>query len=246
MPLFTDGTASDVADLRAYDAAIAEIAAAEGVELKAKLDVAMTEVGLEIEEFLERCTNGAAGLSQVVITPALKQWHILHTLALVYGDIHNSHVSRRFEQKWRDYKARARWAAETLFRVGVGLVGTPIPKAPTPAVRLQAGSLAPGTYVIRAAWVSPTGEEGAASEAAICVLSNPGSIAVRPEDAPAVAAGYHVYAGNSGEQVFRQTATPVPPDQEWILSNLLESGAGAPNGQQPHRYVRNERILQRG
>ncbi|MCL6505845.1 MAG: hypothetical protein K6T59_02370 [Bryobacteraceae bacterium] len=246
MPLFTDGTASDVADLRAYDAAIAEIAAAEGVELKAKLDLAMAEIGLEIEEFLERCGSGAADLSQVVITPALKQWHILHTLSLVYGDIHNSHVSRRFEQKWQDYKARSRWAAETLFRVGVGLVWTPIPKADPPELRPAAGILAPGTYVVRAAWVSLNGEEGAASEAAICVLSNPGAIAVRLPNAPATAAGYHVYAGNSGIQVFRQTAAPVPVNQEWIVSSVPDSGAKPPTGQQPHRYVRHERILQRG
>lgn len=246
MPLFTDGTASEIADLRAYDAAIAEVAAAEGVELKAKLEVAMQEIGLEIEEFLVRCANGAWGLSQVVVTPALKQWHILHSLALIYGDVHQSHVNRRFEQKWKEYKLRARWAAETLFRVGVGLVEVPIPKATSPELRVASGDLAPGTYVIKTAWVNSGGEVGAASDAATVALADPASIVVRAANPPTVAAGYHVYAGIAGESATRQTDVPVDVDLEWSLSGALRTGPAAPTGQEPHRYIRNERILRRG
>jgi hypothetical protein len=246
MPLFTDGTASEIGDLRAYDAAIAEVAAAEGVELKAKLEVAMQEIGLEIEEFLARSTAGTWGLPNVVVTPALKQWHTLHTLALIYGDIHQSHVNRRFEQKWKEYKLRARWAAETLFRVGVGLVAAPVPKAPVPEVRITPGDLAAGTYAIRTAWVNSAGEAGAASDAAIVAVESPAAIVVRPLNPPPVATGYHVYAGFSSDQVSRQTGAPAGANEEWTLSGALRGGPAAPTGQQPHRYVRNERILQRG
>lgn len=246
MPLFTDGTASEIGDLRAYDAAIAEVAAAEGVELKAKLEVAMQEIGLEIEEFLVRSANGAWGLSHVVVTPALKQWHVLHTLALIYGDVHQSHVNRRFEQKWKEYKVRARWAAETLFRVGVGLVEVPVPKAASPELRVASGDLAPGTYVVRTAWVNAAGEVGAASDAATIALAGRASILVRTANPPPAAAGYHVYAGIAGESVSRQTDLPIDVDEEWSLSGALRNGPAVPTGQQPHRYIRNERVLRRG
>lgn len=246
MPLFNDGNASDIEDLRAYDAAVAEIAAAEGVELKAKLDVAMREIGTELEEFLQRSDGGAALLSHVVITPALKQWHVLRTLSLVYGDIHNSHVNRRFEQKWADYKARARWAAETLFRVGVGLVTTPIPKAAMPEVRALPGTLAPGTYFVKVAWLDARSETGAPSDFAVCSLAGHGAIGVRAVDPPEIATGYHVYVGATAAAVSRQTEDPVRGDREWVGGGTLRAGGGVPEGQQPHRYVRNERILQRG
>ena len=246
MPLFSDGNASDIADLRAYDAAVAEIAAAEGVELRAKLDVAMREIGVELEEFLQRCEGGRALLSQVVITPALKQWHVLRTLSLVYGDIHNSHVNRRFEQKWADYRTRAKWAAETLFRVGIGLVATPIPKAAIPEIRALPGTLSPGTYFVKVAWVGAGGETGAPSDLAPCSLASPASLGVRAIDPPEVAVGYHVYLGTAAGQLSRQTENSISVGLEWVAQGALRIGGGIPDGQQPHRYVRNDRILQRG
>jgi len=246
MALFSDGCASDVADLRAYDAAIAEVAAAEGVALQAKLELAMQEIGVELEEFLLRTTGGQAELSQVVVTPPLKQWHTLKTLALIYGDIHNSHVSRRFEGKWADYKMRARWAAESLFRIGVGLVSKPIPKAAAPQVRTVSGRLEPGTYLIKVAWVNERGESGAPSEAAVWTLAAEGGLGVRAVHPPPAAAGFHVYAGVSEKELWQQTAAPQGPGTEWVSSGPLGRGAPPTAGQEPERYVRNERILRRG
>lgn len=246
MALFTDGNASDVADLRAYDAAVTEVAAAEGVSLQAKLELAMQEIGVELEEFLARTTGGQAALSQVVVTPALKQWHTLRTLALIYGDIHNSHVSQRFERKWADYRMRARWAAETLFRIGVGLVSRPIPKAAAPVVRSLPGTLAPGTYLIKVAWVDARGETGAASEAVVWTLAAEGALGVRAVQPPAVAAGFHVYVGSSERDLARQTAAPEGLQSEWVSGGELERGQPAAAGQEPERYVRNDRILMRG
>lgn len=246
MALFTDGNASDVADLRAYDAAVTEVAAAEGVALQAKLELAMQEIGVELEEFLARTTGGQAALSQVVVTPALKQWHALRTLALIYGDIHNSHVNSRFERKWADYRMRARWAAETLFRIGVGLVGTPIPKATAPAVRTLPGTLAPGTYVIKVAWVDARGETGAASDPVVWTLGSEGALGVRAVRPPEAAVGFHVWAGSSERDLARQTAVPQGLETEWVSGGALVRGRPATAGQEPERYVRNDRILMRG
>jgi hypothetical protein len=246
MALFTDGNASDVADLHAYDAAVAEVAAAEGVALQAKLELAMQEIGAELEEFLVRTTGGQAALSQVVVTPALKQWHTLRTLSLIYGDIHHSHVNRRFERKWTDYRMRARWAAETLFRIGVGLVSEPIPKAAAPRVRTLAGGLDPGTYMVKVAWVNARGETGAASDPVVWTLASRGALGVRAVDPPSAAAGFHVYVGGSERELARQTATPRGLETEWVSGAELERGSTAPTGQEPEQYVRNDRILRRG
>lgn len=246
MALFTDGNASDVADLRAYDAAVTEVAAAEGVALQAKLELAMQEIGVELEEFLARTTQGQARLSQVVVTPALKQWHALRTLALVYGDIHNSHVNQRFERKWADYQMRARWAAETLFRIGLGLVSNPIPKAAAPVVRTLGGTLAPGTYVIKVAWVDGRGETGAASDPVVWTLGGEGALGVRVVDPPPAAAGFHVYAGSSERDLARQTEAPQELGTEWVSGGDLGRRFPARAGQEPERYVRNDRILMRG
>ena len=52
MMLFTDNTISEATDLRSYESDIFELAGTEGIELSAKLKLASTEIGLELEEFL--------------------------------------------------------------------------------------------------------------------------------------------------------------------------------------------------
>jgi hypothetical protein len=249
MPLFTDGSISTIEDLRAYDAAIFDLASAEGVDLQAKLLVAKEEIGTELEEILQKRggLSNAAGLSHVVVTPALKQWHTLYTLTLLYGDIHSSHVNRRFEKKWKDYRIRARRAAETLSRIGIGVVARPIAKAMPPVVRTIPGTLETGEYCIQVSWTGGAGEEGCASEALTWTLTEPGLIAVRAVEPPVGVAGYHVYVGELDSTTGRQSTTPMGVGGEWTMPPTgLVNGVRPKDGQEPERYIRNDRILQRG
>jgi len=227
MSLFTDGNISGLEELRAYDTGILEVAGAEGVDLAAKLSLAATEIGIELEEFLRKRAGGGAGLvgqpylglENVVVTPALRQWHTLRTLAL----------------------------ADSLYRIGIGLVNSPLPKAETPEVETVPGTLAGATYYIKVAWRSAAGEAGAPSEAAVHTVETEGLPAVRAVGPPANAAGFDVYAGTSESGVTKQNTDPVEPTAQWVMPETgLVSGAEPGTGQEPGWFLRNDRVLQRG
>ncbi|MCP5112649.1 MAG: hypothetical protein GY953_17635, partial [bacterium] len=192
MPLFSDGNISSLDDLRAHDSAILEMAEAEEVSLTAKIEIGATEIGIELEEFLRKRAGGGgsftadpgAGVSQVVVTPALKQWHTLRTLALVYGDVHGSHFKGRYEEKWKDYQRRSRWAAETLYRTGIGLVHRPVARAEAPELRVLSGSTPPATYHVQVAWRASSGGNGAASDVVIAPVVATGVIGVKAVNPP--------------------------------------------------------------
>ncbi len=255
MALFMDGNISSIDDLRSYDTSVLRVADAEKVDLSAKLELARTEIGIELEEFISRrCGreagwpgSGAPGLQNVVITPVLKQWHTLRTLALVYADVHANLVDSRYKGKWEEHWRRARWAAEMLFRTGLGFVSDPVARAARPEVRVLPGDAPASVYGIAVAWRNRREESGAASDTVIQTLSTSGLIAVRAVRPPANAAGFDVYAGTSPEVLSRQNTTPIEPDGEWVLpATGLVSGDPPPVGQQPEWVVRNDRVLQRG
>src|SRR5262249_48617416 len=150
MGLFIDGDISTIEDLHICDSATQSITTTEGVSLSAKLDVATAEIGMELDEFLQKRMGvaGPGALGQVVVTPALKQWHTLYALSLIYGEMLNQQVNARYEAKVREYRMRAKRAAAHLFQLGVGLVDAPIPKAAVPLVRELGGSLSPATYIV--------------------------------------------------------------------------------------------------
>ena len=255
MPLFSDGNISDIEDLRAYDSGILDVATAEEVELGAKLSVATAELAIELEEFLRKRAGGRsgffsqadAGLSHVVVTPALKQWHTLRALTLIYGDVRSRHLNSRYEGKWKAYRQRSRWAADTLFRTGVGLANVPVPRAQAPEIRALPGTLAAVSYLVKVAWRNHLSETGAPSETAILTLDAPGVLGVKALDQPANAVSFDVYIGHSEAGIIKQNDSPVEPEQEWVLPDTgLVDGADLPTGQNPDRWLREDRVLQIG
>ncbi|MCW5981898.1 MAG: hypothetical protein KIT09_27685 [Bryobacteraceae bacterium] len=248
MSLFIDGDVSHIDDLRAYDSPILELSAAEGIDLSAKLRVAAAEIRVELEEFLQKRARGAAArVEQVVVTPALKQWHTVHSLALAYGDMYGNHMNDRYERKWKEYKLRARQAAATAFQIGIGMAAEAVPKATPPIVRATGGSLMPYTYIVRIAWQTETAKTGTPSDAVTVTLETGGGLAVRAVNAPSAVSAYSVYASTTDEQPTRQNATPVPKHEEWVMpfEGLIE-GEPLPMGPTGDWFVRNDRVLQRG
>lgn len=255
MALFTDGTISTIEDLQAYDAAILRVASAEGVDLSSKLRLAETEVGIEIEEFLTKrgalaatgVGGGTSGLANVVVTPPLKQWNTLHALALTYADIDGNHLNSRYATKLVDYRRRARWAADSLFRMGVGMVAAPVVKAKGLAVRTVAGDQPIQPYYLQIAWSDAHGASGMPSDVVVFVPAEPGLPAVRSLTPPEGVSGFDVYAGTVDGQLRRQNATPIACDQEWVMpaTGLLD-GDPPGSGQAPEWFVRNDRVLLRG
>jgi hypothetical protein len=255
MPLFSDGSISDIDDLRAYDAAILDVAGVEGVDLSAKLRLASTEIGIELTEFLRKRAGGGSGavyqteadVAHVVATPALKHWHTLRTLALIYGDLHGRQLNSRYSEKWKQCRERSRWAADTLFRTGVGLVHVPVAKAGMPELRTVAGTLAPATYHVKVAWKNRTGGTGAPSDTVIHTTETSGVLAVNAVRPPLNAVSYDVYAGLSEADITRQNDLPIDCGQQWTMPETgLIAGEAAGAGQEPDWVLREDRVLQRG
>ena len=254
MALFTDGRISEIADLADYDSSILDVAGAERVDLDRKLALAAAEIGVELQEFLLRRTGQVPGgrtagltLRNIVVTPALKQWHTLLALTLVYADVAGNHLESRYPAKEKEYRRRARRAADSLFRIGVGITLNPVPRAGTPEVRTIAGATPIQTYYVRIAWRNAADESGAPSELVAFTPSSDGEIAVKSPPVPENVAGYDVFVGLDADNLKRQNAQPLEPGAEWVMppSGLVE-GPAPDTGQEPAFFVRNDRVLLRG
>jgi hypothetical protein len=265
MALFTDGLVSQVSDLVAYEANLPEVAAAEGIDLATKLGLAHTEVGAQIEAASQRPGNvyfargagwqatGAEGnlarfdLSQVVVTPPLKLWQTFQTLAIVYRDAYNRKLNDKYLPKWKEYKDLAQWANDLLFQTGIGITSSPIARPEPPALDWVASSAGGMAVFVRMTWADANGIEGAASAEQAATVPVNYSLRVTPAVAPAGVSGWHVYAGGSSGEVFRQNADALELGTAWVMpENGLVSGVKVGEGQLPEVFRTVPRFLQRG
>src|SRR3974377_1349205 len=112
--LFTDGTPADSGTLQTYEAAILNVAAIEGIDLDAKLEIAAEQIGDELEIWFKHTATSATNayvpflwtpppLDSVYVTPALRRWHAFQTLETVYRDAYYQELNNRFKGKWQMY-----------------------------------------------------------------------------------------------------------------------------------------------
>jgi hypothetical protein len=255
MALFTDGTLSSIDELLAYESSLLEVARTERIDLTVKLILARQEIGIELSAFLVEQGGSewsgmvwpALGLKNIVVTEPLKKWHVFHTLALVHRDAYNSQLNDRYQGKWKEYDRLAKWAAGSLYRIGVGVVGDPVVQADRPGLSSVAGPLPGATYYARVAWVSAGGEEGNPSD--LAVLATPASTLLVAEavNPPANARDWNVYAGLSINEVTLQSDVPLPVGQTWTApASGLKRGRAPGNGQAPQSYLRASGTFRRG
>ncbi len=209
MALLTDGNPNDTEALRVYEAAILDVAKVETIDLDAKLCLATVEISQDVLDVLLGHTQDAVfadvsggrrpaarlGVSDVVVSPQMKRWHALHTLAVVYRDAYNNQLNDRYQNKWEEYRELARGAKERTLEFGIGLVAAPVPRAGTPVLGAAAGTLAGTIYYAQVSWVSAAGQEGSASAATTFQTADNSALTVAAVNAPAVAAGWNVYLG---------------------------------------------------
>lgn len=253
MALYSDGNISTLSDLRDQETGILDAAHAEGVDLTTKLRLAQEEIGVEVVAFLLEHGRGVSAeeslrrLSNVVVTPALKQWHTFHTLALAYRDLYYNQYNDRYAAKWKEYNRLARAAATLLFDTGVGISWDALERAGAPELGWTAGAMASGTYYIRVSWVSATGTEGAASEAGALMTPEGSRLVVTPPAPPAKATGWNVYAGTTAAEAALQNEAPLAPGSPWVMPETgLVAGRRPPEGQSPDAYVTINRTFRRG
>ena len=134
MALFTDGPLGSVEDLHRYDSSVLDTAAAEGVDLTAKLQISKLEVGMEVSSLLGRNDRALTGteLKYVLVTEPVLHAQCLHTLELAYRDAYNNQLNDRFAGKAKEYFNRYRRALSLLGELGVAVVSNPVGKAAAP------------------------------------------------------------------------------------------------------------------
>jgi hypothetical protein len=250
MALLTDGAISTLDDLRALDSAVLETATVESIDVSRKLTVAAEAIQLELAVFLIRASGqsgsrgGPAELSRVVVTPGLRRWHTLRTLAEIYSDAYNSHFNDRYSGKYRHFLKLTRETSDLLLEYGVGLVDRPVPRAPMPVVSSAGGGGSVTAYYVRTAWRSADGGSGSPSEMATFHAGGGELISVDAGPAPAGVTAFDVYVGTSEASLARQNASPVAAGSVWNmpLSGAVE-GPGPGQGQSPEYYIRRSRTI---
>lgn len=251
MALLTDGNPNDTEGLRVFESAILDVAHVEGIDLDAKLCLATEEVAEDVLDLLlGHASHGARralGVSDVVVSPQMKRWQALHTLAVVYRDAYNNQLNDRYLSKWDEYRELARGARERTYGYGIGLVAAPIPRAGAAVLGMGAGALAGAVYYAQVSWVSAAGQEGSASFSTNSQTSDNSALTVAAGSAPAVAAGWNVYVGLTNSTVTLQNSAPLGIGATFTLPGSgVVSGRGPGDGQAPDMYVTGGRILRRG
>lgn len=262
MPLFNDGPINTEQDLQTFETSVLDVASVEGIDLGAKAAIAQDEIGTDILAFLLRRETAVmqpgfiglpsmlrrkVGTGDVVVTPPLKRWHALLSLARTYRDAYNNQLNDRYQGKWKAYEQDASVAADRYMQIGVGLVGSPLPVPSIPGLSFVAGSGAGANYFVSVTWLNATGQESAPSQLASLTVGTGAQLLVTAPAAPSNAVSWNVYAGSNSTATMLQNAAPIALGQSWTQPPGVPAQGVAPGaGQSPDRYLVNDRLMQRG
>jgi hypothetical protein len=236
--LFTDGPISTVDRLAEYEVEIRQVGSSESINLEAKLLLAQTEIGLELQASFPGLI-----LEQVVVTDPLRLWHIFHTLAVVYRDAFNRRRNDKYAPKWNEYQELAKTASGQYLTIGVGMVLDPLPAPGAPLLYSVAGGALPAAiYLVHATWVNGAGAESAPSPAGSVSLAAGRLLRITPPAAPSKAAGWFPYVAEQ-----RQTSQALAPSAVWTMPDTGPvAGSPLPGGQPPTFLRPQPHTLQRG
>ncbi|MDP9114789.1 MAG: hypothetical protein M3O20_14065, partial [Acidobacteriota bacterium] len=238
MALLTDGSPNDTEGLREVESAILDVARVEGIDLNVKLCLATEEISEDVLDMLLGHTPAPfpmggeqrrrLGVADVVVSPQMKRWQALHTLAVVYRDAYNNQLNDRYRAKWDEYRDLARAARERTYGFGIGLVAAPIPRPGIPVLGMGAGTSGGALYYAQVSWVSASGQEGSASYPTNFQTSDNSALTVAAGNTPAVAVGWNVYVGLTASAVMLQNNAPLAIGAMFTLG-----GSGVAGGRGP-------------
>ncbi len=250
--LFSDATPSDKQTLQAFESAILDVAAGEGIDLDTKLQIAAEQVGDELEIWLSHSGSSPSlltppGLDSVVVSPAIRRWHALQTLESVYRDAYFQELNDRFKGKWQMYGELRREAREQAFAYGIGVVGRPIPIGPVPSSSLALGDSDASPVYVQLTWVSDSGAEGAPGEVRSLVGLEGSQIVVSIQEPAPAGCSWNVYAGASADQLTLQNSRPLGQNDLWAQpAPPLTSGRLIGTGQIADYVLMDYARIQRG
>jgi hypothetical protein len=254
--LLTDGNPNDTLALTIYETEILNVAATESIDLEQKLTLATIEISQDVLDILLDHTRTVdplpnarrtRGVSDVVVSPQMKRWHALHTLALVYRDAFNNQLNDRYQVKWREYELLTQDGRAKTLKFGIGTVSNPVPQAAAPVVGSVSGNGAGGTFYVRVSWISAMGQEGAPSVPSAITVAAGNDLTVQAVGQPTLAAGFNVYVGTEICPVTLQNSTPLALGATFTMPGSgLISGAPAGSGQSADVYITGGPLLRRG
>ncbi len=255
MALLNDGPINDPADLQRYENGILNIVSVEGIDVGSKITLAQQDVSNEVLLFLQRrmtLDDQVFGLRQfrgvddVAVTESLRQWHVYKTLAFVYRDAYNNILNDRYKAKWNEYETLTKAGRATYFKIGVGLVSDPIPKAAAPALTAIAGLGRGALYYVATTWTNVRGEEGAPSDFSQLTTLDSEQLSITTSGMPRNVVGWNVYVGTSPGDASRQNDEPLAISGSWTVSSGLNAGTSLPSGQQPTCFIVDQHVVERG
>jgi hypothetical protein len=255
MALFTDGPINSMIDLQNYENAILDVASTESLDLAGKIALAQSEMATELTLFLLRrlpqrdsytTVRSAIGVSDVVVTDQLRQWHAHKSLALIYRDAYNNQLNDRYKGKWTQYDALAKRSLQDYLQIGVGLVANPIPRAVVPALNALPGAAAAATYYVSTSWVNRQGQEGSLSDVAQISTLDGQQLLVSAQTPPPIATAWNVYIGTSPDTITLQNGNPIAAGGDWTQPGALTYGARPGTGQQATWFLADQRLIERG
>lgn len=245
MALLVDGGLSTLEDLRAQDSGVLDVAHVEGIDVTAKLELAQRELENEVESVLRR--EGRGRLDHVLATEAVKRWHVLLALAMVYRDAYFSQLNDRYGGRWRAYESDASKAKQRVLDGGVPMSGSALRRPVGVLATVTPGNLPEATYWVQATFVSGTGGESTPSLMQTVFAPPMHGFTARVQGAIGEATGWNLAIGVSPDAMKRQNEEPLALEEEWVmgLSGLNDFGAGPVDNEQPEYYVERRRLLRR-
>jgi hypothetical protein len=254
MALFVDGPACTIDDLTDQDAGLLNVALNTGINLSTKLRLAVEEIRTDLQLWLNRFRPTPAmvweptlRVEQMVVTPPLKRWEVMHSLALVYRDAYFSQLVDRYQAKWQEYAKLSGDARESFIASGVGLVSDPVLQAEPPALSTTPGPQSGGEFYASVAWENSANQEGAPSYASSITVSDGNLMTVQATGAPKNAVGFNVYAGTSLAAMLLQNDMLLPVTASYLyVPGQITQGRLPGAGQKPDFMRALVRTLLRG
>jgi hypothetical protein len=248
MALFLDGPAASIDSLIDEDSGLLATAQTVGINVTAKLRLAMSEVQSELVTLLLRLQSSTGvvgavqppGIAQVVVTPDLARWEKMQALAMVYRDASFTQVIDRYKSKWDVFVKLTLAAKDQFIANGIGLVTDPIPKAAIAVLGTESVTTVQpgGTLYACVTWVNAAGQEGSPSDAASIVVPANSVMTVMATAAPANATGFNVYAGNVLAMMTLQNSTLLPPGGSFTYIPGTSTSSKLPGTGQAPDYVK--------
>ncbi len=228
MALFTDGPMASISDLTLHDSGLITTAGTEGIDVTNKLEVAQNHIETELSAIFQGqqtiyspwYAQTPLDTAHVVVTPALKLWHVYESLTTFYSDVYFNQLNDRYLAKRDQFQGLAKWAKKKFVETGVGLVTDPLPPASQPGFTFQPGSQPGGTFYVCVTYVNAAGEEGTPSIVTAVSVPDGTLLLIGAVNIPLNSNSWNVFVGTNPNHVSRQNPSPIAAGQTWQYTAL--------------------------